>query len=167
MALNGFTYSVSWSDFSVVQSRPPNVPEDAQIHPEIRPSKFVLGKKGRLVIIKDVQIDIALVSSDCWVLSTQASNTALLKHEQGHYDIVALSARELFNGFLALSADSTHKLQEKATALQESMHKKVELVNQRYEDKTKNSRNTSEQAIWDKRLGAEKQKPDGSIDNLP
>ena len=167
MALNGFTYNVTWSDFSILQSRPANVKEDAQIHPEIRPSNFKLGKRGREVIIKDVQIDIALVSSDCWVLASQSSNVALLKHEQGHYDIVALSARELFNSFLNLSAVSTHKLQEKASALQNSMQTKIELVNKRYEEKTKNSRDKAEQAKWDKSLATEKQKPDGSIDNLP
>lgn len=167
MAINGFSYTVSWSDFTVVQARPPGVPEDAQIHTEIRPGKFTLGRKGRSVTITDVDIEIALVAADCWVLSSQNNNNDLLKHEQGHYDIVALNAKELYRSLVGLSAASTHALQIRATKLQKSLQRKVTKVNASYDTLTNHSRNTTTQQIWDQKIIVEKQKPDGSTDNLP
>lgn len=167
MALNGFTYNVTWADFIKVPTRPQGVTEDAQIHPEIVPGNFVLGKKGRAMIIKDVDIDISLVAQDCWVLSTQTTNSDLLSHEQGHYDIIALCAREMLKGFLALTAPSVHELQTRATSLQEKFQRKVATIDARYDVKTNHSRNQSVQHTWDQKIAAEKQKPDGSIDNLP
>ncbi len=91
----------------------------------------------------------------------------LLKHEQGHYDIIALNAREMYQNLLTLSASSTHQLQEKVNGLQEKSAKKVKRVDERYDDQTDHSRKTSVQQTWNGRIAAEKSKPDGSIDNLP
>ncbi len=166
MPLNNFTYSVSWSDFTQRTSSPAGVAEDAQIHPQRSFSNFKLAKKGNAVIITDVDIDIALVSTDGWVVSTQMSND-LLKHEQGHYDILALSARELFNDLLTLTAASSHKLQQKVDALKTKAGQLVKKVDARYDTQTIHSRNTQVQQTWDQKIAAEKQKPNGSINNLP
>ena len=167
MPLNNFSYTLSWSDFTTVPSRPHGVEEDAQIHSEIRPGKFTLARKGRSVTITDVDIEIALVSTDCWVLSSQANNADLLRHEQGHYDIIALNARELYKTLVGLSAASVHALQTQASKLQATIQRKVTSVDARYDTRTDHSRNTTIQQTWNRRIAAEKQKPDGSIDNLP
>jgi len=167
MPVNGFDTAISWSDFQTIPSRPHGVDEDAQIHPEMRPGNIKLGRKGNAVIITDVTIDIGLVSTDCWVVSAESSNSDLLKHEQGHYDIIALSAREFHSKLLKLSAKSTQGLQQQVDDLKSKMEKAVQKVDKRYDTQTDHSRNTQNQQLWNKKIAEEKQKPDGSIDNLP
>jgi hypothetical protein len=166
MGLTGFTKSISWSQFKKLSSRPAGENEDAQIHPEMSFSKFKLGRNGNAVTIQDVEIDIKLVSADCWVVSSQMTND-LLKHEQGHYDILAISAREFYNGLIGLSAPSVNELQNKVTQMQATMQSNANTVDGRYDTQTDHSRITNAQQTWDKKIAAEKQKPDGSINNLP
>ena len=116
--------------------------------------------------IAEVDISIGLVKSDCWVVESKKSDY-LLNHEQKHYDIVAISAREFYNALLKMSASSTHELQTMVTNLQENVQKRVAEVDARYDDQTKHSLDKTIQDSWDKKIAAEKQKPDGSIDNLP
>jgi len=166
MPVNGFDTTISWSDFQPLSSRPQGVDEDAQIHPEMRPGNIKLGRKSNAVVITDITIDITLVGADCWVVSGQSSND-LLKHEQGHYDILALSAREFHNKLLKLSAKSTQDLQQQVNDLKSKMEKTVQKVDKRYDTQTNHSRDTQNQQLWNKKISEEKQKPDGSIDNLP
>lgn len=168
MPLNqtSFTYSISWSDFNPQSSRPQGVTEDAQIHPEMSFSNFQLARNRNSVSITDVDVNISLVSNDCWVVSSQMTNDLLI-HEQGHYDIIAISAREFYNALIGLSAASTHALQTKVTQLQARFQKKATTVDARYDTQTDHSRNTQPQQQWNKAIAAEKQKSNGSISNLP
>lgn len=166
MAINGFNDTISWSQFNKRASRPAGQNEDAQIHPEVIPANINFKTKGKAVIITNADIDIELVSDDCWVVSSQMTSE-LLKHEQGHYDIIALSAREMYKNLLALSAASPHTLEQKLNGLKEKAQIKVKRVDKRYDDKTDHSRNKAIQEKWNKAIATEKQKPDGSIDNLP
>jgi Bacterial protein of unknown function (DUF922) len=161
-----FSYPVSWSDFIQKSSRPAGETEDAQIHPEMGFSNFQLKAVGRGVGIKDVDININLVTNDCWVVTSQMTN-GLLQHEQGHYDIIAISAREFYNVLLGLSAASTHALQTKVTELRTRFQQKATTVDKRYDTQTDHSRKTQQQQQWDKAIAAEKQKSNGSISNLP
>jgi hypothetical protein len=166
MPLQNFNHLISWSDFISRQSRPTGVNEDAEIHPEMSYSNVKVGRKGKSVIITDLDVNIDLVKSDCWVVENQKSDY-LLKHEQGHYDILAISAREFYNSMKNLSAPSTHELQKLVTKLQEDTQRNVARVDARYDTQTKHSLDKTTQESWDKKIRAEKQKPDGSIDNLP
>jgi hypothetical protein len=166
MAVNGSNFFVSWSDFTQKPVRPNGVNEDAQIHPEMAFSNFKLARKGKSVIIADLDIDISLVAPDCWVVTKQMTND-LLKHEQGHYDILAISAKEFYNSVKGLSASSVDELQKAVTKKQAALAKSVALVDARYDAKTNHSQNVTEQKNWEKRIATELQKPDGSINNLP
>ena len=166
MPLHNFNNLISWSDFITRGSRPANISEDAQIHPEIKPGKIKLASKGKAVTIAEVDISIGLVKSDCWVVDRKKTDY-LLNHEQKHYDILAISAREFYNSLMKMSAASAHELQTMVTNLQEDVQKRVAKVDARYDEQTKNSRDKTVQDSWDKKIAAEKQKPNGSIDNLP
>lgn len=166
MPLQNFNHLISWSDFITRSVRPTNVTEDAQIHPEISPGKIKLASKGKAVNIAEVDINITLVKSDCWVIEGKQSDY-LLKHEQGHYDILAISAREFHNSLIGLSAASSHELQKLVSKLQENVQKNVANVDARYDTQTKHSLDMATQDSWNKKIAAEKQKPNGSIDNLP
>ena len=167
MSLTGFSYTLSWSGFTTVSARPQGVKEDAQIHPEIRPGKFTLGRKGRSVTITDMEMEVTIVSADCWVLSSFVNNSDLLNHEQGHFDIMAINARELYNKLVGLSAASVSALQTLATQTQEKFQRRVTTVDERYDSQTNHSIDKAQQKTWDQKIAAEKQKPNGSLDNLP
>jgi hypothetical protein len=166
MPVNNFNYAVSWSDFAERPARPTGENEDAQIHPEMSFSNFQIGRKGKAIIIKDVDIDIALVAVDCWVVTSQKS-AYLLKHEQGHFDILAICARELYNTILGLSGTSTNDLQKKIEQAKTRLGQKVTLVDKRYDDKTKHSLDTAVQQTWDGKIDSTKKNPTGSLDDLP
>ncbi len=165
MPLNNFDYQLSWSDFSALPRRPAGVDEDAQIHPEMGFSNFKLASKGRGVTVSDVDIDINLVRSDCWTVE-KAKSDDLLKHEQGHYDILALSAREFYQNVRTLTARSSHELQRQVTALANRMARRVKTIDEVYDNETKHSRDSANQQNWLKKIAIEKQKTGGSIDNL-
>ncbi|HET9277657.1 MAG TPA: DUF922 domain-containing protein, partial [Flavitalea sp.] len=133
---------------------------------ELSPGKIKLTTKGKSVAIAEVDIRISVIKSDSWVIVDKQSDY-LLKHEQGHYDILAISAREFYNSLMKMSAASAHELQTMVTNLQEEVQKRVARVDARYDDQTKHSLDKTVQDSWDKKIAAEKQKPDGSIDNLP
>ena len=165
MPLNNFDYQLSWSDFSALPRRPAGVEEDAQIHPEMGFSNFKLVSKGRGVTVADVDIDITLVRSDCWSVE-KAQSDNLLKHEQGHYDILALSAREFYKTVRTLTAKSSHELQRQVTSLGNRMARRVKTIDEVYDTESKHSRDTANQQSWLKKIAIEKQKADGNIDNL-
>ena len=166
MAVNNFDHSVSWSSFNELSARPANVKEDAQIHPEMAFSNFQVGKKGNAVIIKDVDIDIDLVRDDCWVVTSKKS-TDLLKHEQGHYDILAICAREMYNAFLEITAKSTHDLQTKMEKVKTKLGDKVTVDDKRYDTKTNHGIDKTIQQTWDQKIDSIKKNPKGTLDDLP
>jgi hypothetical protein len=166
MAVNKFNYLVSWSDFTELSARPQGVKEDAQIHPEMSFRNFQVGKNGNAVIIKDVEIDIELVANDCWVVRTAKSND-LLKHEQGHYDILTICARELYAALLAIRATSTKDLQKQLEKEKARLGDKVTKADARYDTKTNHSLNQTVQQTWDQKIDSIKKNPKGSLDDLP
>ena len=166
MAIEGFTTTITWSQFQKLSARPAGVAEDAQIHPEISFSNFKLKSKGKSVAIADVDIKLYLVSDDCWVVTKEMS-ADLLKHEQGHYDILAISARELYQKLLTITAPNTQELQETVTDLSAKAQERVKKVDDHYDTQTAHSGNKAVQQSWDQKIAAEKKKRDGSIDNLP
>ena len=165
MALNGFDYSVSWSDFTDIPIRPQGVNEDAEIRTHF-PHSYDFGSKKKAIIVAKAEVNISTISADCWVVSSKKTDY-LLKHEQGHYDIMALGAREFYNKILTLTAADENKLEKKIKDLNAQIQAKVNKVNKRYDSQTNHSLDASMQQTWDKQITGEKQKPAGSIDNLP
>ena len=168
MPLNNFDRTLSWSDFNQQLGQPGGANEYAQIHPEIAPSNFVLARVRNAITVTDVTIDLGLVTDDCWVVTSRMTND-LLKHEQGHYDILAISAREFYNAVVGLSAATTNALQRRVTRLQQRFAQQATRVDARYdsENQTNHGINTSVQQTWDQRIAAVKTNPRGVLADLP
>ena len=168
MPLNNFDRTLSWSDFNQQLRQPGGVNEFAQIHPDMAPSNFVLARVRNAIIITDVTIDLSLIADDCWVVTSRMTND-LLKHEQGHYDILAISAREFFNALVGFSATTTDALQRKVNQLQQRFAQQATQVDARYdsENQTNHGINTSVQQSWDQKIAATKANPRGRLADLP
>jgi hypothetical protein len=164
MSVNNFNYAVSWSDFAQVSSRPPLEDEDAHIHTRMR-LNYQMGGRGRATIISSADIDVLIVSDDSWVVTSQM-NAALLKHEQGHYDIQAIIAREFYNKVMALTAPSDNAMQTKIRQLETNLQRTTDRMNERYDTATSHSINTAVQQAWDQKFDTVKQNPNGTANDL-
>ena len=112
--LTGLFRTLKWSDFSGPQptSNPNNM--WAQAAPEFSPSGVATTSYGKgstqsFGLADSVTVAITFNSSKSWVLplvasQSEAEKTRLLKHEQGHYDLAALLARDMFLEFMQLKA---------------------------------------------------------------
>lgn len=165
MSLNGFDDTISWSDFNQLTSRPAGEKEDARIKTRMN-LNYDMGGKGKATIASKVNMDILIVKPDCWVVSSEMKED-LLKHEQGHYNIQTLVAREFYEKVMALSASTDAKFKKEVRKLEANFQKVTDVVNKRYDKATDHSMNTSMQQTWDKKIDAAKKKPNGTIDDLP
>ena len=165
MALNGFGDSVSWSDFNPVLERPARQNEDAAINVRYN-YNYQIERNRNAVSIANADINIIMLFSACWAVSSQMTND-LLRHEQGHYDITSLGAREFYHALLHLSAVSEHMLRTSISQLNQRVQLRINRANARYDGRTDHSRNTGVQQTWDQAITVALQSPAGSIDQLP
>jgi hypothetical protein len=165
MGVNNFNYTVSWSDFTQTSSRPPGEHEDAHIHTRMNLA-YQMGGKGNATIISSADIDVLIVSEDCWVV-TSGMKADLLKHEQGHYDIQALVAREFYDKLMALSAPTDDKLRTKIRQLETNFQQVTNRTNARYDRSTDHSNNSSVQQTWDQKIETAKRNVNGTVNDLP
>jgi len=105
-AMSGFPRALIWSNFRQVTSSP-SPPHQAQSS-----SSYTMAG-GRRVSTVDrafrvagLRITVSTNTAASWAVAAARSNPDLLRHEQGHYDITGLVARDLAIGILDLSLDT-------------------------------------------------------------
>lgn len=166
MPLNNFNRILSWQDFNPQQGQPGGANEYAQIHPDTTFTNLRMRRNGRSVTIASLDITIRLIASDCWVVVTRKTDE-LLKHEQGHYDIMAIAARVLYNRLLTLRENSVSDLQNYMNDIRENFRTNVRDVDSRYDTQTNHGINTSVQQTWDRQIATLKVNPNGTLADLP
>ena len=166
MPLQNFARTLTWPDFTPQSGELMLGNEWAQIHPDITFSDFQLGRVRNGVAITDVTVNIRLIAEDCWVIDSHR-NAALLRHEQVHYDIIAISARQFYNALVGLSARNTDALQRRVTQLHTRLAEQARVVDERYDTLTNHGINTSVQQAWETSVAAAKTNAHGTLANLP
>lgn len=112
VTLAGWPRTLTWANFREVDSAPDGRTEAAQIHPEaVQPAEVGVAREGGTVRLRGYTVRVRIVRDDTWVVTSQKSDTLLI-HEQGHFDIVGLTARDMVADLAALRASSTAELQE-------------------------------------------------------
>jgi ATP-dependent Clp protease adapter protein ClpS len=145
---------------------PAGVNEYAEIKLKF-PQKYDIVLIKKAVTITTFGVDILMNSSLCKVLSSQATNLVLLNHEQGHYDITALGAREFHNGLEGMTASSEDALKTKVKKLRDEIQKKIDTANSNYDTQTNHSLNKSVQQAWDQKIDSAKKNIKGTLNDLP
>ena len=157
--LNNLFRTLTWNDFQKVNraAPPPGViAEAAEIPVDINVAGVsVVNSSGGVRLADSVQATVQLgrctVSS--WVFNQpQSFQTALLKHEQGHYDLTALIARDWFLALMRLKLQvfaNAQALQKALNDLDAATRKKAQPVISLYDSRTTNGTNAQEQAKWD------------------
>jgi hypothetical protein len=168
MPIINFDMQVAWSQFSFTSSKPTGIDDDAQIKERIIIDGYRYRiKKGQSAMkIIEVDVKMALIPGDCWVLTGKNSN-GLLKHEQGHHDILALGAREVYNALIGLERATEQELRQEAARLLAGMEMRVAPVNLRYDNQTNHSLDTTRQQFWNGRISDAKIAPKGMLADLP
>lgn len=165
MSLNGFDDTISWSQFNQVPSRPIGEKEDAHIRAEWT-FDYAYVQNGKVVSVSNVDVNLTIITAESWVV-TNAKSNYLLKHEQGHYDITSLAAREFYNKSKSLKANSVHNSKLKISEFKQKIQQKTNIANKLYDAQTDHGQKTQLQQTWDKKIDAAKKNPNGTIDDLP
>ena len=166
MALNNFDYLVKWTDFTPVDARPHGVDEDAQITVDMQPDFRARGSRSS-IIITNVTVNIIIVSAHTWALRSQITNVDLLAHEQGHYNITALAAREYYEELLVITAPTQNRFIELTRSLRDRLQQQINRVNINYDTQTNHYLNRAAQQTWDRNIAAAKANPRGRLVDLP
>lgn len=149
-----------------MKQRPVGKDGDAETVTVYHAKDILFARKGNGIIVKSADVTISMDSKSSWVI-TGKEDAWLLKHEQGHYDISALAARDFYNQVMQLNTATEGDMNDEIAKINEALQQKIDDTNARYDQQTDHSRNKSEQAKWNKAIETEKQKAGGSIDNLP
>lgn len=166
MPLTGFNHAITWGEFQTRTTRPSGAgDEDAEIH-TAAPSSYNYSSRNGRFSVTDVTTEITVDTNLSWVLRN-GRTADLLRHEQGHYDIQALGARETYSRVGRLTAASEADLARQVRAIEREVQRKVDDKNARYDTQTNHSRNAAEQRNWEATIRRAKDSPTGTLDLLP
>jgi hypothetical protein len=171
MALIGLKRTLTWDNYtSVDQSR--EDPWAAATKSVVSPKGLAVLRKSKDKVVVDpdkLVVEASVDKTQSWVVEDQKSDD-LLKHEQGHYDINALGARDLHTDLLALEAETVKELQQAMNDLKTQTQALIDQVDGIYEDDancgTKHGRKTSNQTQWNMRIKSALNDPNGRLSSL-
>jgi hypothetical protein len=161
--LFGVERRLRWSDFEVVAKAPPDAPDGAAAQTI---AKFTLTGNNVVNVappgarpmftIADTLVMRVFPTSDCWRLASVSQwpgdkQAWLIAHEQGHYDIAALLARDFFyrlRALIGVTFSDRDELRRKADDHARKTTDRIRELNELYEADTENSQNGSEQWAW-------------------
>jgi hypothetical protein len=140
--------NINWGEFEKVSARPSGIKEDAQIHAEAiidsDMNACVRKGKGRLVSFR-IRLQVTRASS--WVVRGSQTDD-LLSHEQGHFDLQGLSARDLMNRLSKLRASDPEELKRLVAAEFKASQKEAQAMSNRYDDETQHGLDIEAQRRW-------------------
>jgi len=159
--LTGLTKSLSWSDFGTPVSKPAPTPGGTTVaaHTEtVAPINYGWATSGKLYTLQDnVTVAIQFVASKSWVADwalqqSQQAQDDLLRHEQGHYDITALMARDMFIDIMQLKGQTFANKGALDKAVKDIVNQYAfQPVHDKYDEpgETKHGMNAAQQKAWD------------------
>ena len=153
-----FNYSIQWTDFTE-KTTSPNPPREAFTSATGAPPTGIVftgdGNGNRVIKASKFSVTLSMNKANSWVVTDKKTST-LLNHEQGHYNLTALSARDFLNDALALSAKTDAELQAAYDALKASSQAELSKMNKMYDDDPNCGSNhgldTNKQSQWDLRI---------------
>jgi Bacterial protein of unknown function (DUF922) len=160
---------IGWELFRTVPSIP-DTPEQAQIAPELpalqglRPERTP-GGRFRLPAFT---FHVGLNRHDTMVVRGAAKTADLLKHEQGHYDLLVLVTRAFARELESLEAASVAELGRLMGVARQTHDDRAQAVDAEYDKQTDHSRNRQAQQRWDMAIANALAQPRcDSISNFP
>lgn len=160
-SLKNLHRTLTWKDFTPKDLPAPQAGqtsfEAAQTGASVSTTGLALEKASGGFRIRDsIVVTIVLNASQTWVAKWMLNNPqsqldALLVHEQGHYDITALSGRDLYNALTALvgkTYSSAGAAQADINAAQGPLASSAQPISDRYDTDTTNGKDATKQGQW-------------------
>lgn len=157
MALHGFQHVLRWAEFTTVRSAPDGSDEDAFTQAVFNsPFSLIQRADGTWVITPTrLNVTIRMDTPNSWVVSGRQS-AALLVHEQGHYNITAVGARDCHTDILAIVGNSADDVQSQVNSIVSSAQSLIASVNDIYDEDpncgTDHGSDSSAQAQWNLKI---------------
>ena len=152
--LTGWPRTIGWDEFQELPRRPVGVNEDAQISSELeQPPQVGVAREGGRFRLDSYEAVLSVKTSDSWVVASTKS-AALLTHEQGHYDITGLVARDLIADLRSLRAATTAALEREVKGAIRRADTLADSLTQRYDTDTDHGRTQPKQDKWNALLQA-------------
>jgi Bacterial protein of unknown function (DUF922) len=152
LVLAGWPRTLTWADFSEVESRPSGSDENAQIHSEItQPENVAVQHEHGQYRVSSLTVNLSVDPGDSWVVRAQKT-PELLSHEQGHYDLTGLMGRDMGNEIMAARGRTVHALQLQVTGIITRYRRRAADLNSRYDTETDHGRTRDAQQRWDEHI---------------
>jgi hypothetical protein len=152
--LSGWPRTIGWGEFQEVSSRPAGEDENAQIHSEvIQPDRVGIERDNGRLRLAGYTVQVRLDREQSWVVTSQKT-AELLAHEQRHFDITGLSARDLVSDLSAIRAANSEDLQREVTRIIQRQAQLADTLTTQYDTQTDHGRNREAQSRWDAHLNA-------------
>ena len=101
-AMTGFPRALTWNNFSNVANSP-DPPHQASTSARWSMSGWNVHVVNDEYRVQGARVTVSLNGGGTWATPSAKTSAALLRHEQGHYDITGLVARDLIRKVLDLS----------------------------------------------------------------
>ena len=114
-----------------------------------KPAKARLGNS---LTTKNIRVAVVLAREHTWVMvgpGRKLSDVDLLHHEQGHYDIGGLVARELGYRMRFIFGTDESAVDIAVRTARGKADKKAKLLNENYDNETNHGQDSKEQRRWD------------------
>ena len=146
---------ISWSLFRPVASIP-DTDEEAQINPEISPVPNLHPQRTQAgkFVMPSFTFSVNVNRQNTMIVRTANKTADLLKHEQGHYDLLVLVCRALAREVESLEADTVQDLGQQVATAQQTHDTRAQALDQLYDKETDHSRNRAGQMRWDTAIAA-------------
>lgn len=162
--LQGLFRTLTWNDFKQVTKPAPGPGQSAsaaQTRTNVGTNNFSLPpirgtQPQQYQLANMITVSITLDAANCWKANwlatlTQAEQDRLLKHEQGHYDLVALLGRDYFLELMQLKANTYTKMSDfeaDRKALDAQFLKQIQPIQDKYDSDTTHGRVQARQDAW-------------------
>ena len=185
--LSGFPHPLTWGSFRRVKNSP-SPPLQAHLSTSYRMGGWQVVVEKGAYRVRRFRIAVMVNAAASWATPAALSNMALLEHEQGHYDITGLVARDLARKLLDLELDAevVSSLKDAGTTsaqhtryAQQQLERSVDELGRNagnllaklqsnpttggdgiYDTQTRHGLNQSAQATWNSRLARARQSND-------
>jgi uncharacterized protein DUF922 len=145
---------LDWSLFRRVDSIS-GASEDARIAAEMSfPRPLKVERSGTEYRLPSFTIAVAPEPARTMVRRSAVLSEYLLRHEQGHYDIVILAARALARELEAMTAGSAQELSHRAQDCIDKHTSRAKDLSEAYDRETDRSRDPTTQARWTEHIEA-------------
>lgn len=155
LRVEGWPINLSWSQFREIATRPRNASEDAQINPLANVGTLTADQGEflgfQMYHVTGLVVTISINPESTWVVAGRRT-PELLRHEQGHLDLLGLKARGMLQEIGRLRKPEEVELRAAVNRVIRDFQHRAQALDARYDRETDHGRNRSGQLRWNQQI---------------